>query len=233
LVSEILSVNVGRGQPTEHSTAGRTAIDKCPVVGPVELRAPDPDEPVGSGVVGDEICDVRFHGGSDRAVYAYAREDLDQWAVDLDRPLRNGMFGENLTTTGVDLTGALIGERWRVGADAVLEITMPRIPCRTFAAWLGERGWLRTFVRRGHPGAMLRVLRPGLVRAGDPVTTICRPDHGITVGFALHAVFTEQRLLPQLLVADALAGELRQRARRHIARTAARSGHQAGQVPSQ
>jgi len=83
-------------------------------------------------LAGDKVFDVRNHGGPDMAVYAYAREDLDDWATQLGRPLSNGMFGENLTTEGADPNGALIGERWRIGADLILEVSSPRIPCGTF-----------------------------------------------------------------------------------------------------
>lgn len=209
-MAEVLSVNVGRGQPTAHSSAGLTAIDKRPVDGAVKLRKPE----TGSGVAGDTVCDPRFHGGPDRAVYAYDRADLDCWELELGRPLRCGYFGENLTTAGLDVTGALIGEQWRVGRDVVLEISMPRIPCRTFAAWLGEQGWLRTFIERGRPGALLRVLRPGTVTAGDPITSVFRPVHGITVGYTFEVATVSPQSLPQLLVADALSGELKRRATR-------------------
>src|SRR4051794_16918960 len=106
----LLSVNVGQAMPTDASDAGLTGIDKRPAAGGVAVRAPGvPGVGGGSGVAGDHVCDVRFHGGDDQAVYAYAREDLDGWAAELDRRLPNGAFGENLTTSGVDVTGALIG----------------------------------------------------------------------------------------------------------------------------
>ena len=228
-MAAIMSVNVGHARPTAHSTAGQTAIDKRPADGPVQVRPPGSDVS-GSGVAGDEVCDTRFHGGPDRAVYAYAREDLDHWAAELGRPLRNGIFGENLTTVGLDVNDALIGERWRIGPAVVLEVTMPRIPCRTFAAWLGERGWLRTFMQHRRPGAMLRVLRPGEVRQNDAISTVHRPDHGITVGFAFLAATTRPELLPRLLAADGLSGELRRRAAQ--SRSRAWNGQDAGSVPS-
>ena len=94
------------------------------------------------GLVGDRVYDVNHHGGPDQAVYAYAREDLDRWEAELGRPLANGNFGENLTTADLDVNGALIGERWRIGPDVVLEVSCPRIPCATFQA-AGACGWIK------------------------------------------------------------------------------------------
>jgi MOSC domain-containing protein YiiM len=167
----------------------------------------------GSGLVGDRVCDLRHHGGDDQAVYAYAREDLDVWAAELARPLPCGVFGENLTTTGIDVTEALIGECWRVGGRVVLEVAVPRIPCRVFAGWLGERGWVKTFTARAIPGAYLRVVESGVVQVGDPITVVHRPGHDVTIGFVFRALTNESELLPRLLVAEALPDEAQQRAR--------------------
>ena len=92
----------------------------------------------------------------------------------LGRDLADGMFGENLTTEGLDVDAAVVGERWRVGS-ALLEVTGPRIPCATFAAWMGERGWVRRFTERGRTGAYLAVVEPGVVSAGDAVEVLDRP----------------------------------------------------------
>jgi MOSC domain-containing protein YiiM len=208
------SVNVGKARDSEHASIGRTGIDKRPVTGPVELFDPGPRGRGASGVDGDEVCDLRHHGGSDQAVYAYAREDLDVWSADLGMPLNSGSFGENLTTTGLAVTDALIGERWQIGDQAVLEVSVPRIPCRTFAGWLGVRGWLKMFTARAVPGAYLRVLRPGPVRAGDRVTVLSRPDHEVTIGRTFRALTLESELLPTLLAADALPEDIKRRAGR-------------------
>jgi MOSC domain-containing protein YiiM len=198
---------------------GQTGFDKRPTTDPIAVRAPGSKRAgLGSGLVGDLIGNHKFHGGDDQAVYAYAREDLDAWEGELDRTLANGMFGENLTTVGIDVTGALIGERWRIGSDGlVLQVSRPRIPCRTFTAFLGIRGWLNTFIRAAVPGAYLRVITPGPVRVGDPVAISDRPDHGITIGKVFRAMTTEPELLPDILVADALAGEVEHMARKRSA----------------
>lgn len=110
----------------------------------------------------------------------------------------------------------MIGERWRVGSDLVLQVRVPRIPCRTFAVWLGEQGWIKTFTLRAIPGAYLRVLSPGEVRAGDPIVVEHRPAHAVSIGTVFRAITTEPELLPLLLDADELPEETKDRARRRL-----------------
>ncbi|RFU87622.1 MOSC domain-containing protein [Streptomyces triticagri] len=206
----LLSVNLGRAESVTYSDApsGTSGIDKRPVEGPVRIAEPGPKGVGASGVAGDAVCDTRHHGGTDQAVYAYAREDLDFWERELGRELGNGSFGENLTTSGLDVNGARIGERWRIGPDLVLEVSSSRIPCRTFAEWLGEQGWVKRFTERAAPGAYLRVVEPGEVRPGDPIEIVRTPDHEVTVSFQFRAHTTERTLLPRLLAAgDALGQE--------------------------
>ncbi|WP_027934833.1 MOSC domain-containing protein [Amycolatopsis thermoflava] len=223
-MAKVLSVNIGTKRELREADLGVTGIDKRPVDGPVAVAAPGPRGVGASGVAGDVICDLRHHGGDDQAVYVYAREDLDVWAAELGRELPPGVFGENLTTTGVDVTGALIGERWRVGSSLVLEVTSPRIPCRTFAGWLGERGWVKTFTQRALPGAYFRVLEPGSVQAGDAVTVLSRPDHGVTIGLAFRAFTTEPALLPDLATVEALPEYDKRKIRRALERRGASAG---------
>lgn len=200
----VASLNIGTPRPVL-AKAGISGIDKRPVPGPVRVQAPGP---AGPGLAGDTICDTGHHGGPDKAVHAYAREDLDRWEPELG-PLRNGVFGENLTVAGVEVTGAELGERWRVG-PVLLQVTVPRIPCRTFAAWLERAGWVQRFTAAARPGAYLRVVEPGEVRAGDPVTVEHRPGHGVTVGTAFRALLGEPERLAGLLAAgDDLLPEVR------------------------
>ncbi len=216
-MATVVSVNLGKAQPTEHSSIGVTGIDKRPVAGPIEVRAPGTKrEGLGSGLVGDAICDRRHHGGDDQAVYAYAREDLDTWAAALGRPLGNGCFGENLTTAQLDVTEARIGERWRIGDALVLEVSSPRIPCRTFAGWLAEHGWIRRFTLAGRPGAYLRVVAPGSVRPGDAIEVVHRPAHDVTIGVVFRALTREPLLLARVLAAGALPEADQPAARRRL-----------------
>jgi MOSC domain-containing protein YiiM len=206
------SVNIGAALAVDYADAGTTGIDKRPVLESIEVRDPGTAEG-GSGLVGDEVCDRRRHGGTDQAVYAFAMEDLRDWSAELGRDVPPGLFGENLTTAGLAVTDALIGERWQVGDQVVLEVSAPRIPCRTFAATMDLPGWVKTFTAKAVPGAYLRVLRPGLVRAGDEITVLDRPDHDVTIGMTFRALTLEPELLPRLLVADALPENVKRRAR--------------------
>jgi MOSC domain-containing protein YiiM len=165
-------------------TIGVTAIDKRPVDGPVRVRP--------LGLYADVQADRKHHGGEDQAVYAYADEDAAHFAAVLDRPVPAGLFGENLRTSGVDVTGAVTGERWRIGDTLELEVTIPRIPCGTFARRMDVDKWVKRFMAEGRPGAYLRVVRSGEVAAGDPVVVVDRPDHGVTIGDMFAGMSVEQ-----------------------------------------
>jgi MOSC domain-containing protein YiiM len=214
--ARVLSVNVGRIVPA--SWAGRpqqTAIEKTPVTGPVPVRR--------LGLEGDEIGDPRFHGGYHKAVYAYAREDLDFWGEQLGRPLPGGLFGENLTTEGIDLNAAVLGERWRVGT-ALLSPLEIRTPCNTFRKWIGRQGlddtaWAKRFVQEGRVGTYLSVLEEGALQAGDEIVVEHRPEHGVTVSTMFAALTTDRARLPELLAVEGLAEMVYAAARRERYRT--------------
>lgn len=212
----VLSINVGLGRDGDWKGNGRSAIDKRPVRGPVVARR--------LGLDGDEVGDPRFHGGRDQAVYAYSREDLDAWGGWLDAELRDGQFGENLTTSGIDLNDCEVGERWEVGG-VVFEVSFVRIPCENFRRWqhrhgLDARAWVRRFTEVGRSGAYLRVLTEGELAAGDEVRVAHRPGHGVTVATMFRAMTTRPDLLPELLAIDDLAAVARRKVERHA--TAAR-----------
>lgn len=163
---EVDWVSTGARRPT-----GSTAIDKRSQPGRLAVGP--------LGIAGDAQVDAG-HGGPDQAVYAYAREDAAFWEAELGRSLPPGRFGENLTTTGVEVSGAVVGERWRVGST-VLEVTTPRTPCATFAGFWGVPQLVKRFAAAGRPGAYLRVVQAGEVGAGDAVELLHRPDHGVTM----------------------------------------------------
>ncbi|RNI22304.1 MOSC domain-containing protein [Flexivirga caeni] len=180
-----------------------TGIHKRPV-DRVEVRAPGPKRGgLGSGVLGDFIGDRDNHGGDDQAVYAVAREELDWWGERLGRSLADGMFGENLTTVGIDVDHAVVGTRWSVGS-AVLEVTGPRIPCGTFRVHMAERGWLKTYVAHGLSGAYLRVVEPGVIRPGDVVEVGAAPAHGIEVPTVFRAFYDDQDAMRAVVRAGVL-----------------------------
>jgi MOSC domain-containing protein YiiM len=206
----VLSVNLAVPEHNSAKRVGMTGIHKRPVDHPVAVRAPGPKTTgLHSGLVGDRIFDVEHHGGDDQAVYAYAREDYDWWERRLGRTLPGGAFGDNLTTADVDVSDAVIGEKWHVGADLVLQPTFGRIPCATFQAKMGEPRWVRTFAAESRPGAYLRVVAPGDVRGGDAIEVVDRPAHGVTIALAFRAYMTDRDLLPKLLAIDGLPDDLR------------------------
>lgn len=187
----VVSVQVGRPEvwdPKQH----RTGIRKQTVEF-IEVSDPGPRENGGrSGVAGDFVGDEKHHGGSDKAVYLLAREELDHWERELGRFLPNASFGENVTTAGIDLDGALVGTRWRVGT-AVLEASLPRIPCRTFAWAMDVPGWLKRFTQRGRAGTYARVVEPGRISADDDIVEVHRPTHDVTVADVFTARTTGER----------------------------------------
>lgn len=205
------SVNVGVPKPYV-GKGGRSGIDKMPAAGPVAVTVPGWGT---SGVAGDAIVDKPNHGGPDQAVYAYAREDLEVWAAKLDRSIRAGFFGENLTTVGVEVTGAVVGEVWRVGT-VVLQVTSPRIPCATFTDQMKRARWVKEFTAHGAPGAYLRVLEPGELRAGDEITVTDRPDSPVTIGVMFRALTGEPDLLPLLVAAPLIPDDIRTLAARRV-----------------
>ena len=178
---------------------GRTAIDKRPVETSVLLTV--------LGPAGDVVVDRESHGGSDQAVYAYAQEDLDDWARELSRELSPGQFGENLTTKGIDVTGAVIGEIWTIG-EARLQVRGHRTPCTTFEYWLNEPQWVKRFTLKGAPGAYLKVLSEGPVEAGDEIVVSERPAHGVTIGEVFAGRRGDKERLALLLDEPDLADEM-------------------------
>lgn len=182
--ARVLSVNVGKIQPYSYKgRSGRTAIAKVPVEGPVAAR--------GDALTGDHQADRKHHGGTYKAVYAYAVEDKRWWRDELGRPFEHGCFGENLTLEGVNVSEALIGERWQIGT-AVLEVAGPRIPCKVLAAHQQDSGFPRRFVKAGRPGAYLRIAGEGELAAGDEVRVIDPPEQSMTLR-ELFWIYTQGR----------------------------------------
>ncbi|HVG45055.1 MAG TPA: MOSC domain-containing protein [Longimicrobium sp.] len=169
----VLSVNVGSVREVEwRGREVTTAIWKHPVAGRVALR--------GVNLAGDDQADRSVHGGPDKAVYAYAREDYDFWRDEEGMETPPGLFGENLTVEGLDLSGAVVGERWSVGST-VLEVAQPRLPCFKLGIRIGDQRFLKRFLAALRMGAYLRVVREGDVGAGDPVHVADRPAHDVTL----------------------------------------------------
>jgi MOSC domain-containing protein YiiM len=175
--------------PLPDRRPNRTGIDKKPVEGIVAVGE--------LGLDGDVQVNRKHHGGEGQAVYAYAQEDADWWAAELDRELPPGRFGENLRTRGLDLRTAVLGEQWQVGT-ALLQVTAWRTPCANFARFWDVPDLVKRFAAHGATGAYLRVLTTGELGAGDTVEVVSRPDHGVTVESAFRIAITEKSRLPEL-----------------------------------
>jgi MOSC domain-containing protein YiiM len=175
--------------PLPGKRPNRSGIDKRPVQGRVAVNP--------RGLDGDVQVNRKHHGGEGQAVYCYGQEDAGWWECELGRDLPAGRFGENLRTSGLDLTNAVLGERWRIGT-ALFEVTDGRIPCATFAAYWGIPDLVKRFSARGATGAYLRVLETGELGAGDPIEVVFRPDHGVTTQLAFRAMTTQRHRLPEL-----------------------------------
>jgi MOSC domain-containing protein YiiM len=170
---KVLSVNVGRPREFEYNgRPAKSAIWKSPVAGRVRAR--------GVNLDGDDQADRKAHGGFDKAVYAYALEDVRWWERELGRSLQYGEFGENLTTEGIAANDALVGERWAIGT-AVLEVSEPRVPCWRLGVRMDDQMFVRRFTEALRPGAYLRIIGEGDLGAGDEIRVIHRPDHGLTI----------------------------------------------------
>jgi len=196
--ARVLSINitsvVHQGEWT--GSEGRTGIDKRSVVGPIEFK--------NNGVVGDRIIDTNVHGGYDQAVYAYAQEDARWWEKEIGEEIPAGRFGENLTTEGIDVNAALVGEQWKIGS-VILEVSQPRIPCRVFAGFWKRATLIKDFTQAGRPGAYLRIIQEGTVQAGDLIEVIYKPDHAISISDLFSAKSGERAKINEIKVVPQLS----------------------------
>ena len=202
------SVNVGT--PRQVPWRGQmvsTAIWKAPVAGRVKVR--------GINVDGDRQANLEDHGGVDKALYAYAAEDQEWWSGQLGREVPPGSFGENLTIRGLDVSGALVGERWLIG-DTLLEVSQPRIPCFKLGIRMGSQRFPRQFAAAGRPGAYLRIRSEGEVAAGDRVEVVHRPGHGLTVAEVSRIYHDDHPAAARLLEVPELAETWRRWAERFV-----------------
>ena len=196
--ARVLSINitsvVHQGEWT--GSEGRTGIDKRSVAGQIEFK--------NNGVAGDRIIDTNVHGGYDQAVYAYAREDALWWEKEIGEEITAGKFGENLTTEGIDVNAALVGEQWRIGS-VILEVSQPRIPCRVFAGFWKRATLIKDFTQAGRPGAYLRIIQEGTAQAGDAIEVIYKPDHSVSISDLFSAKSGERAKINEIKVVPQLS----------------------------
>jgi MOSC domain-containing protein YiiM len=197
----VVSVHVGRPRTVQTRRAAvTTAIWKDPVEGRVAVR--------GVNLDGDDQADRSVHGGPDKAVYAYALEEVRAWENELGRDLGEAAFGQNLTTQGIDVSGALIGERWLI-ASTLFEVAQPRLPCFKLGLRIGTPAFVKRFAQAARPGAYLRIVKEGDVGPGDPIEVVSRPDHGVTSRMVSDAILRDPALIPAVVQAEQLPAELR------------------------
>ena len=201
--ARVLSINVTsvvhQGEWT--GSEGRTGIDKRSVAGHIEFK--------NNGVAGDRIIDTNVHGGYDQAVYAYAREDAQWWEKEIGEEIPAGRFGENLTTQGIDVNAALVGEQWKIGS-VILEVSQPRIPCRVFAGFWKRATLIKDFTQAGRPGTYLRIIQEGMAQAGDSIEVIYKPDHSISIKDLFSAKSGERSKINEIKVVPQLSTEFKE-----------------------
>lgn len=189
--AKVLTVNVAAvvHEGAWTGSEGKTGIDKRPVNGAIRFTD--------NGLAGDVVVDKKHHGGFDKAVYAYASEDAKWWERQIGVEINNGAFGENLTTEGIDVNGALIGERWRIG-NVLLEVSEPRIPCRVFAGFWDRPTLIKDFTAALRPGSYLRIIEEGEIKAGDLIHVEFKPQHEVTIRDLFAAKSGERGKITQL-----------------------------------
>jgi MOSC domain-containing protein YiiM len=197
----LVSVNTGAMAPL---TVGRRTVESGIVKVPVEGRV----RAEGSNLAGDRQADLSVHGGPDKAVYAYALEDYRWWGDRLGTALPPGTFGENLTVSGLEVSGAVVGERWEVGS-VLLEVAQPRLPCYKLGMRMGDPVFVSRFAAANRPGAYLRIVEPGELGAGDGVRVVDRPAHGVTVAEVSRALLGERGMWAHVLHAPELPARVR------------------------
>jgi MOSC domain-containing protein YiiM len=208
---KVLSVNVGLPREFEYNGhPARSGIWKSPVAGRVAAR--------GVNLDGDDQADRRAHGGPDKVVYAYAVEDLGWWAQEIGRPLQYAELGENITTEGIDVNGALVGERWAIGTT-VLEVSEPRVPCWRLGVRMNDKLFPRRFTEALRPGTYLRLLVEGDVGEGDEIQVVERPDHNLTIRDVLRIYAFDREEVGRLLTTPGMSASWRRWAEKHLQET--------------
>ena len=208
----LISLNVGLPREVNwNGAAVSTGIFKEPVAGPVRLRTLNLD--------GDRQADLTVHGGSSKAVYAYPAEHYEYWRTTLPEvTLRYGMFGENLTTTGLQEDAINVGDHFRVGT-AEIRATEPRLPCYKLGIKFGRSDILKKFLVSRRTGFYFAVTREGIVSAGDEFEFLSRGPGNITIADITRLYAFERddlQTLRRAVKLDALSESWRDYFQRHL-----------------
>lgn len=221
----ILSINIGQARQFEYNgRPAKSAIWKTPVIGRVAAR--------GVNLAGDDQADRKAHGGPDKAVYAYAVEDLRWWQRQVGQSIPHGGFGENLTTEGLEVNQALIGERWKIGT-AVFEVSEPRVPCWRLGVRMNDAVFPRHFTEALRPGAYLRIVAEGDVGAGDEIYIIEKPNHDLTVQDVFRIYVRDRHEVERLLTIPQMSESWRKWAEKLLEKHAASAQRLAGLTPKE
>jgi len=201
----VISVNVG--QPRKLFLKGEiveTGIYKAPVQGRVAVRRLNLD--------GDRQADLTVHGGVDKAVYAYPAEHYEYWQEqfpEMDLPW--GMFGENLSLTGLFEDTVHIGDQLQVGT-ARLMVTQPRLPCFKLGIKFERDDIIKRFLASGRTGFYFAVLEEGEVAAGDAISVLHRDERQVKVADIVR-LYREDKynveLMRRVIAVEALPEEWR------------------------
>lgn len=214
-MAKVLSVNVGK--PREFDYKGRvakSAIWKTPVQSRVIAK--------GINLIGDDQADRQAHGGFDKAVYAYASEDMNWWEQQISRTLEYGEFGENLTTQGIEVNDAVVGERWAIGST-VLEVSEPRIPCWRLGVRMNDKTFPKKFTQALRPGPYLRIIQEGEIGEGDEIKVLEKPDHGLTVRDVFRIYTKDRSEVVRLVDVDQISEAWKNWANKELDKASSRS----------
>jgi MOSC domain-containing protein YiiM len=157
----LISVNVGKKQTQQNGEKlETTGIYKTPILESVQITS--------LGITEDFIGSKKHHGGPDQAVYVYGTSDYEWWSTELGRKIEAGTFGDNLTISELESAQFNIGDYLQIG-DVTLQVSAPRIPCGTFARRMEDPKFVKRFRAAERPGLYCRVVKEGVVKAGDEV----------------------------------------------------------------
>lgn len=182
---KLLQVNVSTVKEITHrDRTVRTGIFKEPVEGRIHLAR--------LNLAGDEQADLKGHGGPNRAVYVYTRENYDHWSAELGRDdFGDAQFGENFLVDGMLETDVHVGDTFRIGS-ATVQVTQPRVPCYKLGIKMGDPTFVKTFLASCRVGFYLRVLEEGEVGAGDAVEKVATDPERMTVRDICHLYYFDR-----------------------------------------